>query len=340
MTQENESSRQLMLRVIDNQEVDRIPIGFWHHFVLGKDQFSAVGNPALQERIYQGHVKYFNTVHPDMMKLMNEGFMGYPPIMNNPLNTAEDLKKIKCIGPDDPWMTEQVLFVKRLVDTFGDKVLVFYNMFAPLQILRIRFDFLDGEYDKFVYLAEHYPQELHDAGMEIQKDFITLTERLFNETKLDGLYYCVQNVQSPKYDKDYYRRMIEPTEIELLHTANKLRENNILHICGYAHHVNDLSIYSNYPASIYNWATYTEHISLKQGKQFFHDKCVLGGFDNNPGTLIDTGSKEEIRSYIKKLIDENGYRGFILGADCSIPNDIDDERIRWISDAVREFYKK
>lgn len=33
-----------------------------------------------------------------MMKLMNEGFMGYPPVMNNNLETAEDLLAIKSIG--------------------------------------------------------------------------------------------------------------------------------------------------------------------------------------------------------------------------------------------------
>ena len=60
-----------MAKVINNETADRVPVGFWHHFVLGKDQFSAVGNKELQERIYQGHLKYYRTVNPDMMKLMN-----------------------------------------------------------------------------------------------------------------------------------------------------------------------------------------------------------------------------------------------------------------------------
>ena len=328
--------RELFRRVMNNEEVDRVPCGFWHHFVLGWDQFHAVGNKQLQDRIYEGHVKYFETVNPDMMKCMNEGFMGYPPIMDNPLETAEDLKRIRAIGPDDPWMNEQVAHVKRLVDAFHDKVYVFYNVFAPLQTLRIRFDFLDGTYDKFVYLAEHFPDELHDAGMEIQKDYCTLIERLFTETDLDGIYYCVQNVQSKMYDAKKYKEIIEPTEIEVLKTANRYRDSNILHICGYAHHTNDLKIYENYEAKIYNWAVHTEGVSLAEGKKFFKGACVLGGYDNNPGTLIDTGSKEEVQKYAGDLIRENGYQGFILGADCSIPNDIDDERVRWISDATYE----
>lgn len=339
MAEKELDRRKLLEKAIRNEEVEKVPCGFWHHFVLGRDQFTAVGNPSLQNRIFEGHVRYFNTVHPDFMKCMNEGFMGYPPIMNNPLENGEDLKKIKSIGEDDPWITEQVTYVKRLCDAFTDQVMVFYNVFAPLQILRIRFDFLDHQYDKFVYLAEHYPKQLHDAGMIIQHDFITLIRKLFTETRLDGIYYCVQNVQSDLYDEKMYREIIMPTEIELLRKANELHDNNILHICGYAHHENNLHFYKDYQAKIYNWATYTEGISLQEGKKMFNGACVLGGFDNNPGTLIDTGSKEEICAHVKKLIDENGFRGFILGADCSIPNDIDDSRVRWISDATYDFMK-
>ena len=123
-------------------------MGFWHHFVLGKDQFQGLERPELLDKIVEGHKRYFETIEPDMMKLMNEGFMGYPPVMNNNLETAEDLLAIKSIGPDHPWITEQVKHVRRLVDLFGDKVMTFYNVFAPLQVIRIRLDFYDLKYDR------------------------------------------------------------------------------------------------------------------------------------------------------------------------------------------------
>ena len=45
------NKRELLRKVMDNEEVDRVPCGFWHHFVLGWDQFHAVGNKSLQEKI-------------------------------------------------------------------------------------------------------------------------------------------------------------------------------------------------------------------------------------------------------------------------------------------------
>lgn len=328
------SKRDLLKDAFDCKKVDKIPIGFWHHFILGKEQFQGVGNKEIQNRAIEGHKKYYNLIKPDIMKLMNEGFMGYPPIMDNELKTAEDLLKIKSISEDDPWFTEQVSHVKKLVDLFGSEVMTFYNVFAPVQVIRIRLEFYDLNFERFVYLAENFPEELSAAGKEIEKDLKVLLRKLFSETKLDGIYYCVQNVQSSMYTKEIYDKYIRPAEISLLEFANELSDYNILHICGYAHHKNNFEFYKDYKAKVYNWAVFTEGISLPEGKKFFGDKCVLGGFDNNKDTLIDKGSKEEIYEFVKNLIKENGYHGYVMGADCSIPNDIDDERISWIQEAA------
>ena len=290
----SENRRQLLKDAMDNKETYRVPMGFWHHFVLGKDQFQGLERPELLDRIVEGHKRYFETIEPDMMKLMNEGFMGYPPIMNNNLETAEDLLAIKSIGPDHPWITEQVKHVRRLVDLFGDKVMTFYNVFAPLQVIRIRLDFYDLKYDQFVYLAEHFPEELHKAGMEIQKDINTLVTKLLTETKLDGIYYCVQNIQSKMYDRETYDRLIRPTEIGVLETANKLSDYNIPVSYTHLRAQNDLTWYQDYEAKAYNWATFTEGVTIEEGRKLFPGKCVLGGFDNNPQTLIDSGSEEEV----------------------------------------------
>ena len=329
--------RQLLKDAFDLKETFKVPTGFWHHFVLGPDQFRADTDPAIRDRIVEGHRKYYQLVNPDMMKMMNEGFMGYPPIMDNPLETEEDLLRIKAVGPDHPWITEQVKHVQRIIEQFNGEVMTFYNVFAPLQAIRIKFDFLDMRFDKFVKLAEKYPKAFSVAGMEIQKDFVSLIEQLFTQTDLDGIYYCVQNIQSPIYTKDLYRKLIRPTEIEVLNAANKYSRYNILHICGYARHTNVLSFYQDYEAGCYNWAQHTEKIPLSEGAKLFPGKCILGGFDNNPGTLIDRGDDEALERYTKQLIDENGYRGFILGADCSIPNDIDDRRVRVITDAAQKY---
>lgn len=334
-----ENKRDLLERAMRGEEVERVPCGFWHHFILGKDQFIGLEQPEVLERAYEGHKKYYDTVRPDMMKLMSEGFFGYPPIMDNPLETEEDLRAIKAVGKNHPWIREQVKHVKRLVDAFHEEVFCFYNIFSPLQMIRIKFDFLDLDFDHFVRLAEAYPDALYAAGQEIMKDVMDLVRLLFEEARIDGIYYCVQNIQSKKYDKALYDKIIRPCEKPVLDFANSCSDSNILHICGYARHTNHFAYYKDYAAKIYNWAIHTDGVSLEEGRKYFQTDCVLGGFDNNPGTLIDCGTKEELEEEVRQLIAENGYRGFILGADCSIPNDIDDARVRIIRDACHKFRK-
>lgn len=323
----------LVKAAFNNEKTERVPCGFWHHFILGADQFQGLERPDLLERAYAGHVAYYRTVQPDIMKLMNEGFFGYPPIMDNPFQTEADLRQVRAIGPDHPWITAQVRHVRRLVDAFKDEVLCFYNVFAPLQMIRIRFEFLDMDFSHFVSLAERFPAALRDAGLEIQKDIRTLVRKLFEETDLAGIYYCVQNVQSDRYDRAMYDRYIRPTELPLLAYANTLSPYNILHICGYAHHTNAMDYYRDYKAGAYNWAVHTEHIPLETGKRFFDGACVLGGFDNNPASLIQCGTPAELTAETARILAENDYPGLILGADCSVPNDIDDRNLRIIRDA-------
>lgn len=328
------NGRDRIFRAMNNKPVDRVPIGFWKHFVTGSDQFNGLKKPQVLEETYREHLNYFEKVKPDMMKIMSEGFFGYPPIMVNPLNDGEDLLKIKSIGAEHEWISKQVEHVKHISKHFKEEAAVFYNIFAPLQVIRIKFDFFDHQHDKFVYLAENFPDELRHAGLEIQKDINTLVQSLFDADAIDGIYYCVQNIQSKCFDREKYKKIITPTEIEVLENANERKDCNILHICGYEHHKNDVSGYNNYRAKIYNWARHTENIELYKGKQIFGGRCVLGGFDNNPNTILDSSSVKDLQAETRNIINENSYAGFILGADCSLPDKFDVNRLLAIKEVL------
>lgn len=331
------NSRERWQAAMNNQPVDRVPFGFWHHFVFEKDQFSSQTNPAILEKIKEEHINYFNEVQPDVMKIMNEGFFDYPPIMNNPLKTGEDLKKIKALGPNHPWIVDQVAHVKSISSAFKDQVFCYYNVFAPLQVIRIRFDFLDYDFQAFTHLADNFPEEFKEAGLEIQKDIDALVQQLFDADAIDGIYYCVQNIQSENYqNQDYYEKIVSPTEKVVLEHANQRSDQNILHICGYAHHKNNLHFYEDYEAKIYNWATHTENISLEEGKRIFKGKAILGGFDNNEDAIIATANDKELSAETKSILQKNTFNGFMLGADCSLPKGFDNRRLLVIKENIKE----
>ena len=74
---------------------------------------------------------------------------------------------------------------------------------------------------------------------------------------------------------------------------------------------------------------------MKDAKEMFK-RTVWGGFDNRPGSLIYSGTREEIEKETERLIRESGKRGYVIGPDCSIHDELPVERIRWIVEAARK----
>ena len=56
--------------------------------------------------------------------------------------------------------------------------------------------------------------------------------------------------------------------------------------------------------------------------------------------MLYNGDKESIQAEAKRLVEDAGRIGTIIGADCTIPNDIDLDHIRWVVEAVREVSAK
>ena len=77
-------------------------------------------------------------------------------------------------------------------------------------------------------------------------------------------------------------------------------------------------------------------ISLAEGREIFGGRTVLGGFENGKNGLLYTGDKVAIQAETKRIIAETGTTGLVIGADCTIPSDIDEERIEWVREAAAE----
>jgi len=330
----NMSRRQLVLDAFNNKPVERIPVGFWFHFADSDEFFDGLRNPDIIRKNIEGHKKFVAEFKPDFVKLMSDGFFEYPnPALKN-IKNPEELLELKPVGPEHPWIEKQVELIRTLTDSFGAEVLTFYNIFAPATYFKL----LYGKNGNKV-LADLILQNsdaVRHALNTVAEDLGTLSRRLITEGKADGIYLSVQNVQDSRITSELYREVIAPSELHVLETAIKYSENNILHICGYEGSRNDLNIYLNYNAKVINWAVNVEGISLAEGKKLFGGKAVIGGFDNRPGGILHKGSREEIEALTEKLIRESGKTGIILGADCTVPSDIDLNRLEWVRSKAKD----
>ena len=314
------TKRERVIRAMQNQPVDRPPVGFWFHF--SKED-------SLGQRCVDAHLRYYNNVDVDIAKLMCDGYFDYPNPVAKAVNEPGDWYAMKPLGPDSEFIRGQVERAKAVKAGLKSDCLVLYNVFAPFSSIRF------GTSDELVmrHLRED-PKAIEYALDVIAQDNALLCEKLITEAGIDGVYYCVQGGEKNRFTPDEYRRYITPSDLKVLEHANRFSGYNVLHCCGWAGIPNNLEVWRDYPAAAINWACFIENMGLSEGKEFFGGKCVLGGFDNRATGLMYNGTREEIQEFTRELVQRSGSTGVMLGADCTLPATVDVNHIQWVVDAV------
>lgn len=314
------TKKERVIAAMNNQQTDRPPVGFWFHF----PEEQALGQPCID-----AHLAYYNHVDVDIAKLMCDGYFDYPNPVAKSICDPHEWYDMQPLGADHPFIREQVERAKAVKQGLVNDCFVLYNVFAPFSTLR------QGTSDELI--MEHIrrdPDAVMHALSVVAQDNSTLCELLLSEAGLDGIYYCVQGGEKNRFSVEDYKKLIAPSDLKVLAHANRFSSYNVLHCCGWAGDPNNLELWREYPAKAVNWACFIENMSIPEGKQFFGGRCVLGGFDNRRNSLIVNGTKEEVQSFARALVRAGGP-GYMVGADCTLPADIDTERIGWVVDAVK-----
>lgn len=307
-----------VLHALNNQPVDKIPVGFWFHF---SDE-EAGGQACID-----AHIQHYKDSDIDFIKIMCDGYFEFPISVD--IQEASDWRKLKPLSKDHPYFREQVARAKGINEGLNGECCTFYNVFAPFSSIRF------GSSDEIVmrHLKED-PEAVMHALNVIAQDQATLAELIIKEGQCTGIYYCLQGGEVDRFTYEEYRQWITPSDRYVLDHANQITDNNMIHLCGWAGIKNRMECWQDYPAKAYNWAIFIEGLSLKDGMEFFGGKAVLGGFDNRGSGVLTSGTKEEVIQFTTELIKEVNVPGLIIGADCSLSSDIDKQRIQWVVEAV------
>jgi uroporphyrinogen decarboxylase len=327
-----QTKRELLQAALDGRAVDRVPVGFWFHFLAHPEQSDSLTDKENLRKNIDGHRSFYEGFLPDFVKLMSDGYFLYPHPELKKVRRAADFSSLQPLGDKHPWIEAQVALVKQLQQIFGKEVFTFYNIFAPARVL----EWSLPDYTKTLlgdFIAED--KAAVKKGLDvIADDIASLAEKVIADGGADGIYFSVQNIEDKRVTQEIYEQVIAPGEQKILRAANAVSKNNILHICGYEGHHNDLSWYTDYDAKAYNWAVKVENIPLEQGKKLFKGRTVLGGFSNTENDILYKGDKETIQAETRRLLKNAGSSGIILGADCTVPSNIALEHLNWVREAA------
>jgi len=314
------NKRTRVLNALEGKKVDRIPVSFWHHFS---------GSKAEGEECIEAHMNYYNESGVDFLKIMSDGFFGYP--LNVKIEKASDWNKVKPQGKNSKFVQEQLDRVKGINARLKGDCCTFYNVFAPFSL--IRFETSDE------MVSEHLKQDkaaVLSALDAIAEDNAELARLMICEAGCDGIYMPFQGGELDRFTYDEYREIVTPSDLKVLESAVRESKYNIAHLCAWAGFKNRLEVWRDYPAIAFNWSVFIEEMSMVEGRDFFEGKTVIGGFDNRKSGVLFGGTEAEIKEYTKNLIQEFGTKeGIILGADCTLSQDIDYKNIRYVIEAAK-----
>lgn len=204
--------KQLVLDAMDNKPVERVPAGFWFHFLADEIHSNAFEQPELTEQVLAGEIKYIEESQSDFVKIMTDGFFPYTSESFLAAKTSEDLKHLQPPPKDDKWFTYQVAYAKKLTDKYGDKIATFYNLFCPCTIIKFMQPNLEDGEPYLANLVRQDKEAVKAAFDVISDDLAELARRVINEAHVTGVILgadCTVPRDTPREHFQWVREALE-----------------------------------------------------------------------------------------------------------------------------------
>jgi len=297
------------------QPADCVPAVFSIHF----PREVAFGDAAVK-----AHLDFYRRTGMDILKVMNENLF---PLIGE-MNSAADWNKLPAYDRSAPFMQAELDLIRRLRDAEPDA----YIMATIHGICASTIHPLEATYGyepvrKLMVSQLRNPAEkplILDAERRIADGLCDLVQAVIEEG-CDGIYYAALGAEKHYYTDEEFDEAIRPFDLQIMKAAKDAGGDVILHMCK-----NDLNMerYRGYQdvCDAANWGVYEAPYTLEEGRALFPDHAILGGLANRGGVLTE-GTAQDIGQEVRRIIGTFGKDGFILGADCTLPTDIEFWRI-------------
>lgn len=308
--------RQLVLDLLDGSSTSRhIPAGFFIHFA----EENHVGQGAIDK-----HAEYFRFTGMDFVKIQYEA--GFP--LHPEVETPEDWAKIPLHGPD--FYADQLAVVEGLVKALKKEAVVVCTLYSPFMLAC-------GSIG-----AERVVEHMEADPEAVKKGMDVITESLLGFVRecvrvgVDGFYASTQGGEAGRFTSpESFQNSVMPSDLVVQSEINDSCIFNILHVCDYHLPYDDLTPFLDYPGDVVNCSLHVgdETLTPKAASELF-GRPFMGGLERKG--IIATGTEDEIRQEVHSVLAHAADRQ-ILGADCTLPDDIAWENIRTAIAAAHEF---
>ena len=261
------------------------------------------------------HLEYFRYTDMDFVKIQYE--QDYNPV--DFIKKPSDWSKLKPNKLD--FYEPQLVTVREIVKAAKKDALIIMTIYSPFMWA--------GQTSTYTTLSQassrrsRSGKEGSNTLVESQMLFVTACI----DIGVDGFYMSTQGSDSGQYkDSKIFREYIKPADLVAMREVSSKCPFNILHVCDYVSPYENYDAVLDYPGQVVNCSTHLvdKTLAWKEVHSLFK-RPLMGGLDRKG--VLATGSMEQIGEEVKKVL-ANAPDQFILGADCTVPGDIDWSRLK------------
>ncbi len=318
------TKRERVIAAIEQREADGIPSCFSLHFLDDKKRGDAC---------VKAHLDFFRDTDTDICKIMNENLV---PVFGA-IHTPDDYERlIPVMTEKEPFVREQIELTKRILDGCEENVFTMGTLHGicasgihPIEQAGVNYyaarqmqvDFLRWNEKKMM------------SAMERVTDVLCALAKEYVKAGVDSIYYAALGGENSFFTDEEFARWIKPFDLQIMKAIKDAGGYCFLHICKDGLNMERYRDYASY-ADVINWGVYEAPFGLKEGRDLFAGKTIMGGLANHQGPLVN-GSDEEIKAEVCRVVESFGRKGLILGADCTMFTDQDLSRVRAAARAAR-----
>lgn len=309
------NKRELVLDVLDRgKKQGYIPAAFFLHFSEAHHR----GQAAIEK-----HLEYFRYTGMDIVKIQYENEFPHRPEIQSPV----DWKNMSMYTKE--FYEDQLHIVENLVKHCKKDALVIMTLYSP---------FMCAGSASAYQITDHIKKSPQKAkmGIEIITDSLMIFVKECIRLGIDGFYHSTQGRENFRFDDAVlFEECIKPYDLALMEEINDACLFNILHICDYYGGYDDLTPFLDYPGHVVNCSLElgTGTVTAQEVSEMF-GRPYMGGFDRKG--IIASGSRDDIITKAEELLRKASSK-FILGADCTLPSDIDWDNIKTAISTAHEW---